>query len=280
MSSNDLHTVLRPKTLGTWNLSKHLPADLDFFVLLSSIAGMTGSRGQSNYAAANTYQDAVARHLASRGRHCISLNLGSIMSVGFAAERNLTAALRRDGFEGVSKAEFLALLDYCCDPACPAARDPRRAQLVSGLASAESMPAGHFRSVYWTSKPMFRPLLQVSAMHDRESGMTSAAETAAVESNLAALLAIAPDHGAAGEVALRALVDRLARLLAVPCDDVDPRRPIHALGIDSLVALELRYWMARELKVETSIFDIMNAKSLEELAGTVAARSKGDMAKA
>jgi KR domain/Phosphopantetheine attachment site len=280
MSSNDLHTVLRPKTLGTWNLFKHLPADLDFFVLLSSLAGMTGSRGQSNYAAANTYQDAVARHLSSRRRHCISLNLGSIMSVGFAAERNLTAALRRDGFEGVSKAEFLALLDYYYDPACPAARDPRRAQLVSGLASAESLPAEHFRSVYWTSKPMFRPLLQVSAMHDRESGMTSAAETAAVEANLAALLAMAPDHAAAGEVALRALVDRLARLLAVPSDDVDPRRPIHALGIDSLIALELRYWMARELKVETSIFDIMNAKSLEELAGTVAARSKGDMAKA
>lgn len=278
MSCNDLHAVLRPKTVGTWNLFEHLPADLNFFVLLSSLAGMTGSRGQSNYAAANTYQDALARHLASQGRHCISLNLGSIMSVGFAAERNLTAALRRDGFEGVSKAEFLALLDYCCDPACPAARNPRHAQLVSGLASAETLPAEHFRSVYWTSKPMFRPLLQLSAMHNHTSNK-AATETGDVEVNLAALLATAPDHGAALEVALRALVDRLARLLAVPSDDVDPRRPIHAFGIDSLIALELRYWIARELRVETSIFDIMQAESLEELAGTVAARSKGDVVK-
>ena len=56
-----------------------------------------------NYAAANAFQDAFARSLATLGQPCISLNLGSIMSVGFAAERNLIATLRRSGFEGISK---------------------------------------------------------------------------------------------------------------------------------------------------------------------------------
>jgi hypothetical protein len=61
-----------------------------------------------------------------------------------------------------------------------------------------------------------------------------AAET---DVDLALLLATARDHEAAAEVAIRAHVDRLARQLAVPGDDVDPRRSMHTFGIDSLIAL-------------------------------------------
>ena len=42
--------ALAPKMLGSWNLHELLPRDMEFFVLLSSFAGVIGNRGQSNYA--------------------------------------------------------------------------------------------------------------------------------------------------------------------------------------------------------------------------------------
>ena len=236
---------------------------------------MAGSRGQANYAMANTFQDAFARCLAASGHPCISLNLGSIISVGLAAERNLTRALRQDGFVGMSKAEFFALLEWACDPANPAARDPATAQLVTGLAGAQQLPHDHFRSVYWTSKPMFRPLVQLNAVADGGGSgrsVSGGAETA--RTSWAAQLRGAEDGMGATEAALAALVDRLARLLAVPTQDIDPAKAVVAFGIDSLIALELRQWVGKELRADTSILDIMQSESVRSLARLVAEKSE------
>ncbi|KAH8429183.1 uncharacterized protein LDX57_006852 [Aspergillus melleus] len=46
--------VISPKVQGTWNLHQQLPSGMDFFIMLSSISGVLGSRGQANYAASNT----------------------------------------------------------------------------------------------------------------------------------------------------------------------------------------------------------------------------------
>ncbi|KAF1961788.1 hypothetical protein CC80DRAFT_500152 [Byssothecium circinans] len=268
-STGDLHAVLRPKTVGTLNLVRHLPHDLDFLVLLSSVSGMTGSRGQANYAMANTFQDGLARRLAAEGRACLSLNLGSILSVGFAAEHDLTASLRRDGFVGLPVATFLGLLDWACDPTNRTARDPMTAQLVSGLAGAQCLDPDHFRGVYWASKPMFRPLLQLSTAAVRNDPTDAKVPT---KNNFTAQTANAEDASALFEVALAALTDRLARLLAVPVEDIDHKRPVTAFGIDSLIGLELRQWAKKELKADITVLDIMQTKSVEALVEIIVAK--------
>lgn len=52
---------LAPKVQGTWHLHGFLPVDMDFFIMLSSMAGIIGNPGQANYSAAGTYQDALER---------------------------------------------------------------------------------------------------------------------------------------------------------------------------------------------------------------------------
>ena len=232
---------------------------------------MTGSRGQANYAMANNFQDAFARQLAATGRPCLTLNLGSIMSVGFAAEHDITTALRRDGFIGITKPEFLALLSWACDPANPAACDPTTAQLVTGLAGAVHLPVEQFRSIYWTFHPVFRPLLRLNAVSREVDEGTAESKP---QNNFAAQMSRAVDKAGQKEAALMALVDRLARLLAVPREDIDPKMPITAFGIDSLVALELRQWIGRDLKAQLNVFDIMQSGSVDKLAGIVTERSK------
>ena len=247
---------------------------MSFFILLSSIASVTGSRGQCSYSAANTFQDGFARREVLSGRPCISLNLGSIMSVGFVAEKDLTSTLRGQGFEGVSKAQFLALMDYVCDPACPIARDPNRCQLIAGLASAETIPPSTFQNFYWTAKPMLRPLLRLNSFCSQSSSAGDALTSEQQAGFSEQFVAAAADAHAAQEVALAALVDRLAKLLAVSPKDIDTRRPVSSMGIDSLVALEVRYWVSKELQAEISAFDVLNAEGLERLAAMVIERSK------
>ncbi|KAK3361806.1 polyketide synthase, partial [Lasiosphaeria ovina] len=65
MKHEDYEQVIRPKVSDTWNVHNALEnsgVKLDYFVVLSSAAGILGSRGQGAYAAANTFLDAFVQY--------------------------------------------------------------------------------------------------------------------------------------------------------------------------------------------------------------------------
>ena len=266
MSLEDFNTALTPKVQGSWHLHKHLPKDMDFYVLLSSITGVTGSRGQRNYACGNTYQNALARHRVSQGQKCISLDLGSILSIGFAAEKDLSAALEKDGFQGIRKNEFFALLDYCCNPALPVL-SPMASQIVTGLGGIEQMTAERLQEVYWTRKPLFSILRQGNV-----------AKPVAAESshnvNYGHLIKTAPSQDAVEAVVVQALTQRLAAGLSIPIEDIDVEKAIYSFGIDSLVALDVRNWFKKEIKADITIFDIMQSRNVLCLGRLAAEKSE------
>ena len=74
-----------PKITGTRNLHTCLPSSLDFFVMLSSISGICGSRSQANYAAGNTFQDAFAAHRIAQNLPATVIDLGVVLGVGYVA---------------------------------------------------------------------------------------------------------------------------------------------------------------------------------------------------
>ncbi|KAM0080224.1 Highly reducing polyketide synthase alt5 [Fusarium odoratissimum] len=88
MMADHVRTTIGPKVHGTWNLHELLPKDLDFFVMLSSLAGIMGHRGQSNYGCGNIFQDYFAAFRRSQGLRAMTIDIGYLLSVGFVAEHD------------------------------------------------------------------------------------------------------------------------------------------------------------------------------------------------
>ncbi|WP_438496406.1 SDR family NAD(P)-dependent oxidoreductase [Paenibacillus sp. IHBB 3054] len=86
-SQEQMDAVLSPKVMGTWNL--HLLTkdnDLDFFVLCSSLASLTGGVGQGDYTAANRFMDSFASYRSRLGMTACSINWPAWKEVGMAVE--------------------------------------------------------------------------------------------------------------------------------------------------------------------------------------------------
>jgi acyl transferase domain-containing protein/acyl carrier protein len=104
-----LARVFAPKVQGSWYLhtqSRHIP--LDFFVCFSSQAALLGSGGQSNYAAANAFMDALMHQRRAMGLPGVSINWGGWAEVGLAGDRMTNRAEAITPHQGV--AFFGALL--------------------------------------------------------------------------------------------------------------------------------------------------------------------------
>lgn len=73
---------------------------------------------------------------------------------------------------------------------------------------------------------------------------------------------------------LNALAVKISDVLMKSVEDVNPSLPMASYGLDSLVAVEVRNWIARELEVKVSMFDLVSGNSLEQLALVVVMKSK------
>lgn len=60
----------------------------------------------------------------------------------------------------------------------------------------------------------------------------------------------------------------------IALEDIDAKKPLVAYGLDSLVAVELKNWISRDLEANTPLMELMNSPSIEVLAGKIAEKSK------
>ena len=106
-----MQLALRPKMSGAWNLHRLTRGmTLDFFVMFSSVTTMVGNPGQANYAAANSFLDALAHHRRFRGLPALTINWGAIGDAGYVAEHEEVARhMARIGVGTVSLSEATGL---------------------------------------------------------------------------------------------------------------------------------------------------------------------------
>ena len=270
MSFDDWKATISPKVQGSWNLHQTLPQDLDFFVMLSSVAGIFGNRGQANYAAGNTFQDALAAFRTHKGLKASSINLGSVSSVGWVAEnRNSMPTNTAVLFELLREDEVHAAVEFLVDSRYEKTVESdtlSQSQLVLGLPTARMCQQNGIPSPTYLSYSLFTHLRTTATAKVGETGKQKTISTAA-------LLTAASNKEAAVAVVSNGLVERLSTLLAIPTTELDPQR--FGFGsIDSLVAMEFRSWIVKELKADVSLLDIMGAQNIRGLSEKIAQTSR------
>ena len=271
MSYDDFITGTRPKVVGSWNLHSVLPNGMDFFVLLSSIGGILGATSQANYSAGNTYKDALARYRTTMGEKSVSIDLGMMVSEGVVAEtEGMLDSLRRMGyFMEITQAEFLALLDYYCDPALPLL-PPSESQIIVGIEHPAAMEAKGLETPHWMQRPLFRHFRLIGggggnvAVSDNQKQMT----------DFATVLKQCVSVEAAGEQVTDWLVTKLSQILGTPAGDMDVQKPVHANGVNSLAAVELQNWFGKKIGADVAVFDILGNMSMVDLTKYAVGRSR------
>jgi NADP-dependent 3-hydroxy acid dehydrogenase YdfG/aryl carrier-like protein len=250
--------VMAPKVDGAWNLHRaSLDLSLDFFVLFSSAASVLGSPGQSGYAAANAFLDGLAHNLRSKGLPAVSIDWGPWSEVGLAARPDRGGRLSLRGVESISPREGAEALS----------------RILLGDAAQVSV-----LKVDWPEWFRLEPaLVEASVLRklaEEAGGHGASSATATPSGKKAEILAADPSRRAALlEDYLRQRVSDVVRLAAAK---IDMDRPLLAMGIDSLMAVELKNRMERELGVALPLLQLIKGPSLSELARTVLSQLTGE----
>ncbi|MET8752414.1 SDR family NAD(P)-dependent oxidoreductase, partial [Streptomyces sp. NPDC004667] len=266
LTAERLSAVLRPKVDAAWNLHE-LTAGLDLsaFVLFSSAAGVFGGAGQANYAAANTFLDALAAHRRAQGLAATSLAWGlwaEVGGMGGALDAEDVSRMGRGGVNALSPAEGLALFDTAC-----ASGQALLAPVKLDLAALRAAAAGG----------MLPPLLSgLVRMPARRAARGSGG--GAFARQLAAL----PQDQQAGAV-LGLVRGQVAAVLGFAGPEaVDPARSFSEVGFDSLTAVELRNRLGAATGVRlpaTLVFDYPTPAVLGEyLHGELLGSQEADTA--
>ncbi|KAJ6145233.1 hypothetical protein N7470_009128 [Penicillium chermesinum] len=264
-----------PKVVGTWNLHTCLEKErLSFFICLSSVSGVAGQRGQSNYAAGNTFQDSLARYRIARGQPAVSLDLGAMVDDGFLTQNQ---AVRERLVGGgsmlpVTREKFLAVLEYyCCRLPVAGMGNSQltiaNSQTVFGVNTPQAMYARGLDLPNWMQRPIF------SFLH-RAFSSSQQTHRGRNQRDFRADIAQATTIEKATQIIADALVSKLVRSLsALEAEKVKVDMPIVSYGVDSLLAVEIRSWLGSTFQADVPTFEILGGIDFERLGRLVAIRS-------
>jgi NADPH:quinone reductase-like Zn-dependent oxidoreductase/acyl carrier protein len=214
--------VMAPKVQGAWHMHELAESRGASLVLFSSAAALLGLAGQGNYAAANAFLDALAQYRRARGRTGVSINWGPWAGIGLAAAQanrgerlaarglvSLSPAAGLEAFGTVLSARPTQVAVMPLDWPSYAAAYPAaaRASLVRPLASRHDAQAAR-------------------ALRPSGGGILETLRTAEAASRRALLESF--------------LQEQVAQVLKQARSRIDVHKPFRTLGLDSLMALELR----------------------------------------
>ena len=254
MNLEDYNAVMRPKVDGIWNLHHRLSkVDIDFFIMLSSLVGLTGDPSQAAYVSASVFQDAFAEFRNRQGLPAVTLDLGKVIDIGIVAE---SSAARR------------AVKDFW-------SRDLYEEEVMSVIKSAILVPlrtrAPGCRMIglkAWSPSayPVFQtPLFshfRRAALGNLEKNDQEGNRTSGIRESLTKARSLEE----AAQNACENLISKTSSLLMIPVDNIDPSKSISEYGMDSLVAVEMRNWLLREFEVALPIIELLSNVSLQQLS--------------
>ncbi|KAJ5553023.1 type I iterative polyketide synthase [Penicillium frequentans] len=264
MTLDDFNSVAASKVEGAWNFHNVLSSTkLDFFIALSSVAGVIGNRGQAAYAAANVFLDEFMSYRRSLNLPGTTIDLTAVSDAGYLADvdaKRLAEVLKNIGSDTMDEGEVLALFGAAITGDLG---NSCSGQSITGLSLGKTLD--HF----WAQDAKFSGLYE-SAKEKLGSGGGPSGPSVPLNVQLAS----AENKEAALHICYLALAAKLAQVLQISLEDMDPSVTVSSLGLDSLVAIEIRNWIAREANANVQVLELLSSGSLMALAEIILTKSQ------
>ena len=255
------NAVLQPKVVGGWLLHRLLADDpLDFFVLFSSAGSLLGQPGQGNYAAANAFLDVLAHHRRAQGRPALSINWGPWAELGFAdttGGRRLAKHLAVMGIRSLAPGLALKVLERL---------------LRIGSTQVAVVP------VDWAQYHQFHPAGTESPLLSHLARTEAAVPSQAGHAGEKRDTLLAAEPMERQRLLQSYLSEQVARVLGLPASQLDVQQPLSNLGLDSLMAVELKNRIAVDLGVNVPIVKFLQGFSVAEAATQILAQLTAEAA--
>ncbi|MEA5516849.1 type I polyketide synthase [Nodularia sp. UHCC 0506] len=255
LNSERLQKVMAPKILGAGNLHTHTRnCELDHFVLFSSVASLMGSPGQGNYSAANAFLDTLAHYRRSHGFAGLSINWGAWSQVGMAATQTpVDERFSDSGFGYISPSQGLETF----------------AQLLQQESAVQVgvLPANWQK--LRDSTPALAELPLLSDLMTDEDLLTLQDSTSVKTITRKYNQLTSIDVSDRLELLTTWLREYIAQTLRLPTEKLDPQQSLNYVGLDSLIAIELKNWIESQMKVSISMADLLQGPSVTQLANQI-----------
>jgi acyl transferase domain-containing protein/acyl carrier protein len=257
----DVDAVLRAKVTGGWVLDRSFP-ELDFFVLFSSASAIMSSPGMGIYASGNAFLDALAHARRARGQHALSIDWGPWAEVGMAAAYGGDRGpLQLEGTQSISSAVGIHLMERF---------------MVKDATQVAVLPFdwSRWRAVYpsFSRAPIYDDLYRQLPPPASPADSPAAAVGEATEPpalTLGQLRALA-DPAERLDRLEAFLKQGVAHVLGTRSVGIDASTPLLALGLDSLMVIEMRAQILSTFGVSLRLIDLLGGASVKDIATSVA----------
>ncbi|ODN69736.1 beta-ketoacyl reductase [Methylobrevis pamukkalensis] len=251
-------SVLAPKIAGAHHLDAATRGrPLDLFVLYSSATTLIGNPGQAAYVAANAYLEALARKRHAEGLPALAIAWGAIADAGYLARNADVSAMlsMRMGKQSLTARAALAGLSLALDAGLD---DPVLAYARMNWGAAK-------RELPIMASPLASLVLRGGG--DDASERSGDGEIGRLIGEMEPKEAI--------RMVISVLTGEISRILRLPTEEIEPGRPLTEIGMDSLMALELRMAAEQKLGVDIPLLSLANGATLGDIARKVVERAAG-----
>jgi len=246
LNQAELLRILNPKVKGAWNL--HLLTqhnkEMDCFIMFSSASALIGLSGQGSYVGANAFLDTLAFTRKRMGLPGMSINWGVMKDVGMVANKaELEKYARAEGFEPVNMRDAMDVFHTIYDS--------EHTQIGIVKLHAETM-ASYYSTLSQT--PYFMGLL------------TKENKTQRKDVSFLDKLVAAPTREDKITILIELVTQLVAKIVKTSAARINPTMTFKSLGIDSLMAVQLRNLLEKNANLKLSVSMFWTHPSIKEYA--------------
>lgn len=255
MDVENVVNTFKPKV----DVSKYLneilaDTPLDFFIMFSSALSITGGQGSGNYHAANLFMAALAAQRRQSGRPASVIHIGYVTDVGYftRVDKSSREFIGRMHFAPLSETD----VHHAFAEAVLAGKPNSERSCEVGVGIEPLLPD---HEPVWLSDPRFSHYLPTVHVHEKKDGPQYGRD------DIKKQIQDVETEAEVVAVVQEALCAKIETMLQLSTGSVNADVLLTELGIDSLVAVEIRAWFLKKIGIDVPVVKILGRSSVAQM---------------